>query len=226
MRPFDGLPDLFAGDVDATVSFVVDEALAVSPLVPGDFETHLVPTPSNHAAGALADPAFRRALLAVLAADWAVYADPFDRVDLARLALTMARYPRGFRVAFWTPEGGRPVPVGYTAHHPIDAATLARFRACDPTLLDRTFVPLPAPVSDGATYLFSYGLAPAFRRAPFARALLRELQASFERDEPRALAALCVSDAGVRVAARWGLTSLGAIEGPGGEREHVCVWEK
>ncbi len=219
------LDDPRAKGFGALATHLAELALAQAPSRPGRLTTHAIPHPAPQPEAPLAEPRFRRALLALLAADWAVYPGPFDRVEFARLAAVVTRFPRGFRVAFWTPEGGDPIPVGYTGYYPVGPREVARFRAVDPSLLDRSLVPLCETTEGGALYLFSYGLTPAFRRAPFSRAVLREYEAAFRREEPAALLALCVSGKGLDVAGRWGISSRGVLVGPGGEHEHVCLWE-
>jgi hypothetical protein len=180
-----------------------------------------VPSPAmGHPLGEWGDGRFRRALLALLLADWVSYDSADDRVDFGRLAFVVGRFPRGFRLWFSEVDGLGWVPVGYTGWYPIDPTTFDQLLAGAPVHADRAVVPLrevgPAPV----LYLFNYSVARPFRRTAASRRLLSAYFADVEAQSPGGLAAITVSGDGSRVAARAGLAPVAELRS-GTCLEHV-----
>jgi hypothetical protein len=92
------------------------------------------------------------------------------------------------------------------------------------TAPDRSFV-VPATVGEAAAgvYLFNYSIAAELRRSGASQALIAGLAddlGSMAKGLP--VAALCVSDAGIRVAERLGLRAHARIE-VGGDLETVML---
>ncbi len=167
------------------------------------------------------DERFRRFLGAVLAADWLTYASPDERVAFGQLCFTLDRFPSGFRVWFARLEGSV-VPVGYSAWHPIDAATWRRFETHDPPWHDRALVSLTRAQEGDYLYLFNYSVLAPWRRGEGSRALLRGLAQDVAKVSPRGMVAITVSDDGSRVARRFGLARRGEIT-VGASREEVWM---
>ncbi len=155
------------------------------------------------------DDAFQRFVVAVWAVDQALYPDPLDQCDLEKIAWVAHSFPSGFRL--WSTDDG--LPVGYTAWHPVADATFRLLRDDPGALVDRGQI---APWAPGeAVYLFHYGLAAPLRRSDASRALMGALARDLH-DRP-VRAAVCVSEDGERVAARFGMRLRGAVP-IGGER--------
>ena len=159
-------------------------------------------------------------LEALLAADHRCYPRAVDRLSHERA--TLLRSAAELRVRLWLDEHGE--PCGYTAIHTIAAPVLALLQRPPATATDRGFV-VPATVGEAAAgvYLFNYSIAAELRRTAASRALLAGLA-----DDLGAMAtglpvaALCVSDAGIRVAERLGLRAHARIE-VGGDLETVML---
>ena len=159
-------------------------------------------------------------LEALLAADHRCYPRPVDRLSRERAELLLAATE--LRVRLWLDEHGE--PCGYTAIHTIAAPVLALLQRPPATAPDRSFV-VPATVGEAAAgvYLFNYSIAVELRRTAASRALIAGLA-----DDLGAMAAglpvaaLCVSDAGIRVAERLGLRANARLE-VGGDRETVML---
>ena len=159
-------------------------------------------------------------LEALLAADHRCYPRTVDRLSRERAELLLAA--ADLRVRLWLDGAG--APCGYTAIHTIAAPVLALLQRPPATAPDRSFV-VPATVGEAAAgvYLFNYSIAVELRRTAASRALIAGLA-----DDLGAMAAglpvaaLCVSDAGVRVAARLGLRAHARIE-VGGDLETVML---
>ena len=159
-------------------------------------------------------------LEALLAADHRCYPRAVDRLSHERA--TLLRSAAELRVRLWLDEHGE--PCGYTAIHTIAAPVLALLQRPPATATDRGFV-VPATVGEAAAgvYLFNYSIAEELRRTAASRALIAGLA-----DDLGAMAtglpvaALCVSDAGIRVAERLGLRAHARIE-VGGDLETVML---
>jgi hypothetical protein len=159
-------------------------------------------------------------LEALLAADHRCYPRPVDRLSRERAELLLAA--ADLRVRLWLDEAGE--PCGYTAIHTIAAPVLALLELPPATAPDRSFV-VPAMASEAAAgvYLFNYSIAAELRRSGASRALIAGLAddlGAMAKGLP--VAALCVSDAGIRVAERLGLRSHARIE-VGGDLETVML---
>ena len=159
-------------------------------------------------------------LEALLAADHRCYPRAVDRLSRERAELL--RSSADLRVRLWFDEAGE--PCGYTAIHTIAAPVLAMLERPSATATDRGFV-VPATVGEAAAgvYLFNYSIAAELRRSGASRALIAGLAddlAAMAKGLP--VAALCVSDAGIRVAERLGLRAHARIE-VGGDLETVML---
>lgn len=155
--------------------------------------------------GPLGSERFRRLILALLAADWASY-DGTERAELERLALSAARFPRGFRLyAARLPHRGALIPVGCAAWYPVAAGTTRALAGG--VIPARAVVPDPAGEE---RYVWSYALAPGFRKTPAARRLLATLAAELDAAGPAPRVCVTVSDDGARVARRLGMAPVGA----------------
>lgn len=159
-------------------------------------------------------------LKALLAADHRCYLRSVDRLSRERAELLLAATE--LRVRLWFDEHGE--PCGYTAIHTISATVLTLLEQPPATAPDRSFV-LPAKVGEAAAgvYLFNYSIAVELRRAAASRALIAGLAddlAAMGSGLP--VAALCVSDEGIRVAERLGLRAHARIE-VGGDLETVML---
>lgn len=183
----------------------------------------LVGDPDPHS-GYLGNPRWRRALLALLCADWASYQTDADRVDVARLHYVFHAFPVGFRVWSVLLEHAW-VPVGYTAWYPVSPHTFTLLEAPSDSLVDRgAILPcrgLPSPF----LYLFNYSVTPQLIGSPLARDLVHRYAADITAQDPAGLGAITVSDHGVRVATRFGLTErFTAVIG--GDPERVLAYRR
>ena len=159
-------------------------------------------------------------LEALLAADHRCYPRPVDRLSRERAELLLAAAE--LRVRLWFDAQGE--PCGYTAIHTIAAPVLALLERPPATATDRGFV-VPATAGEAAAgvYLFNYSIAAELRRSAASRALIAGLAddlGSMASGLP--VAALCVSDEGIRVAERLGLRAHARVE-VGGDLETVML---
>ena len=159
-------------------------------------------------------------LEALLAADHRCYPRAVDRLSRERAELL--RSSADLRVRLWFDEHGE--PCGYTAIHTIAAPVLVLLEQPPATAPDRGFV-VPAQAGEAAAgvYLFNYSIAPELRRSAASRALIAGLADDLAAMAPGLpVAALCVSDAGIRVAERLGLRAHARLE-VGGDLETVML---
>jgi len=157
---------------------------------------------------------------ALLAADHRCYPRVVDRLSRERAELLLAAAE--LRVRLWFDEHGE--PCGYTAIHTIAAPVLALLEQPPATAPDRSFVqPAKAGEAAAGVYLFNYSIAPELRRSAASRVLIAGLADDITA-MPQSLpvAALCVSDEGIRVAERFGLRAHARLE-VGGDLETVML---
>ena len=139
----------------------------------------------------------------ILAADWACYTAPEDRVDEPRLRAVIAAFPAGF--CLYTKQG---TPVGYTGWYPIARDIFDRLHERPRELTHRgQIMPLPE-LSPGGDYLylFNYSIVTALHKTPESRTLIQNFARSVRATPHRGLAAVTISPDGVRVAEKFGMT--------------------
>jgi hypothetical protein len=173
--------------------------------------------PPSGRLGRHGDASFRRFVAAAFLADLASYPAPVDQVDFARLLYVMHVFPRGFRV--WSAEvpGFGRLPVGYTAWVPIAETSFERLEKQASTLRDRMVVPLPEVEEGGYLYLFNFSIVPALRGTEAARRLVKRYAEDVGAQGARGLAAITVSEDGMRVVGRFGLRRSGSLVIDGAE---------
>ena len=157
---------------------------------------------------------------ALLAADHRCYPRAVDQLSRERAELLLNA--ADLRLRLWFDATGE--PCGYTAIHTIAAPVLRLLQQPPLSAPDRGFV-VPATAGEEAVgiYLFNYSVAAELRRSDASRALLAGLAEDLEAMAANLpVAALCVSDEGVRVAARLGLRRQARIV-VGGEAETVML---
>ena len=151
-------------------------------------------------------------VLALLAADWACYAQQAHREDYAHLKLAVSVFPKGFRL--WLARlKGRCVPVGYTGFHPIARHTFSLLKRSPESITSReSIVPEPES-SDHANYLYLYniGIITPFQKSHVSKALIKTFVQDMASVASCGLAAVAVSPDGERVVKRFGLRKSGCI---------------
>jgi len=177
-------------------------------------------SPADAAQASLAlNPVRRnRFVLCLLAADWACYPDPANREDYPHLHHAVTAFPKGFRL--WTASaGGRILPIGYSAFHPISPATFAVLRDAPQTITNRRQITPQPQTASGKQYLYLYniGTLPRFHRTEASRALMRAFREDLAATAHHGLTAIIVSPDGQRVIERFGLRQSGVITHDGHE---------
>jgi hypothetical protein len=184
-------------ELEATLQFIDAGSVVRTPL-----------SPFGHYANA----DWLRLTIATLLADWACYPVPVDQVSFERLLYVMHVFPAGFRT-WWvkSPRAGW-LPVGYTGWYPISAATFDTLAAHASTLRDRSVLPIPVLDPQGNfLYLFNYSMVAGLRRTSCSKRLVRSLVEDVRAVRCRGLAAITVSEDGVRVAERFGMRRSGTL---------------
>jgi hypothetical protein len=176
------------------------------------------PADASHASLGLDPARLNRFVLCLLTADWACYPDPVNRESYPHLQHAVTVFPKGFRL--WTATaGGRALPIGYTAFHPISPETFAVLRDAPQTITNRSEItPQPqGPLGEQSLYLYNVGILPRFQRTEASRALMRAFREDLAAVPHRGLAAIVVSPDGKRVIERFGLRQSGVISHDGHE---------
>lgn len=151
-------------------------------------------------------------VLALLAADWACYAQPAHREDYAHLKLAASVFPKGFRLWLARLEG-RCVPVGYSGFHPIARRTFSLLKHSPESITSRELI-APEPESyDHANYLYLYniGIITPFWKSDVSKTLIKTFVQDMASIPSRGLAAIAVSPDGERIVERFGLRKSGCI---------------
>lgn len=159
-----------------------------------------------------------RFVLCLLAADWACYTEPANREAYAHLHHAVTAFPSGFRL-WMANAGGRVLPIGYSAFHPISPATFAVLRDAPQTITSRRQIAPEPQAASGKQYLYLYNISmlPQFHRTEASRALLQAFREDVAATAYRGLAAIIVSPDGKRVIERFGLRPSGVITHDGHE---------
>lgn len=158
----------------------------------------------------------------ILAADHACYTKPADRADFPRLQKVMTAFPEGFRL--WTcqtPEG-KTTPVGYTGWYPIARDTFNRLHERPETIKHRGEI---MPFRDSRLlYIFNFSIIEPLRGGtPQSRLMMQTLAQDIAGQNPDGLAAVTVSEDGVRAVRRFGMEYRGDMTHEG-DSEGVYTW--
>lgn len=146
---------------------------------------------------------WRRFTLGLFAADLACYETSGDQVTFDRLSYVVSRFPEGFRLWWREAADGGWLPVGYTGWYPVSATTFSRLESGDPALADRLIPPARDAAERPFIYVFNYSAALSSRRSSLSRALMQRLADDLAAADPAGLAAITVSEDGMRIAERF-----------------------
>jgi len=168
----------------------------------------------------------RKFILALLAADWACYAEPASREEYGHLRKAVSVFPRGFRL-WMVRVGGRCMPIGYTGFHPISRDTFSLMKNAPERLTSRKQIaPEPEAASAGSYfYLYNLGIIRQFQGTAASRALVKAFAADVASVGKRGLAAVVVSQDGKRIIEKFGLHQSGCLTHEG-HRETVYVTDE
>lgn len=162
--------------------------------------------------GFYASANWRKFVLATYAADLMSYPEPVDQVNFDRLLFVMHAFPQGFRT-WWIKPANKPWrPVGYTGWYPMLDTMFETFQNSPEKLKNRMVVPNNAASADGPIlYLFNFSCAPQLKKTALTKALMTMCAADIAKQNPKGLACITVSDDGIRIAKRFGMTCSGYL---------------
>ena len=155
----------------------------------------------------------RRFFLAVLLADWACYADMAHKEPYSHLRRVVGSFPSGFRLWMQMLDDATAVPIGYSGWHPISEARFEQLHREPAKVPGRSaLTPLETlHPSENYLYIFNFSTIPQAHKTHVTKALLQTLAADLQNVPQRGLAAVAVSAAGRRIAARFGLVRTGTL---------------
>ncbi len=159
--------------------------------------------------GLYADPNWRKFVLATFLADLVSYHVPADQVSFDRLLYVMHAFPEGFRT-WWMQDAKRVFwPVGYSGWYPMTKDAFTHF--CErPNHLESRMV-VPTRQSSSYVYLFNFSVAPQLKNSLASNALMKAFCQDIKALKAKGLACITVSDDGIRVAKRFGMTLSGYV---------------
>lgn len=153
---------------------------------------------------------WRKFVLAVFLADLVSYSEPVDQVNFDRLLFIMHAFPQGFRTWWIKHQNGLWWPVGYTGWYPMLETSYELFQKNPEKLKDRMVVPnLYADGGKSYLYLFNYSVAPALKKSSLSKVVVKRFVQDISVQNARGLACVTVSEDGVRIADRLGMTCAG-----------------
>lgn len=154
---------------------------------------------------------WRKFVLAAFFADYASYSQSVDRVSFERLLFVMHTFPEGFRV-WWTKlSDGKWWPVGYSGWYPMLGTAFEIFDKTPHKLSDRMVVPCAAERGGVYLYLFNYSVAPQFKGCNLSKMLIKRYVQDIKEQKAAGLACVTVSEDGVRIAKRFGMSHVGDL---------------
>jgi hypothetical protein len=157
-----------------------------------------------------------------LIADWACYTKPANRFDAPRMARTIENFPQGFRIYCAALGDGTRLPVGYTAWFPIAREVFYRLHDAPQTITHRGQVAVALPTlqsSNNYLYVVNYSVIDSLHKTAHTGVMLRAMAREMRAVPCGGLAAICVSESGVRIAEKFGMkyrgdmTHEGEVEG-------------
>lgn len=174
--------------------------------------------------GLYASDKWRKFVLATFLADLVAYPKSSDQVNFERLLYVMHAFPRGFRTWWHKVPDGSWWPMGYTGWYPMLETAFQLFENNPGELKDRMVVP-NTHITEQAPYLylFNFSAAVALKKSNFTQALMQRFVEDISAQKPAGLACITVSEDGMRIANRFGMTRSGAIT-VDGESEGVFTF--
>ena len=220
MAFLDNIPDMQDQSSESILDWVKDcffmlTSADFTPDVMKTFAPVELPAPDPHPLGPEASVDWRRFCLGVLLADWACYADPFDRIDLPRLKYILSSASQYFRLWVCTLPDGRTLPVGYSAWYPISKFIYDRLLDNTDEINDRgAFLPLRFRALEDVRYGYALNVSivEPLRNTFCSTRLVRSYQRDALRLKHVNAVTLTVDEAGSRISRLCQFTELGNID--------------
>ena len=156
---------------------------------------------------------WRKFTLATFLADLLSYSKPVDQVNFDRLLFVMHGFPQGFRVWWLRLGDGSAFPVGYSGWYPMDESTFDIFEKNPHCLRSRMVVPcLDERENNPFIYIFNYSVIPSLKKTILSRKLMECYLRDLNSKKYQGLACFTVSEDGVRIANRLGMSLSGHLD--------------
>ncbi len=167
-------------------------------------EWHDITAESNSTFGHYSNKNWRQFVLATFLADLISYPIPEDQVDFDRLAFVMHGFPQGFRLWWVKHPNGQWWPAGYTGWYPMSQNHFALMHHTPEQIHNRLVAPQE---SSPYLYLFNYSVAPNLKKSLVSKRLMHRYAEDIKAIDYRGLACITVSDEGIKVAQRFGMSA-------------------
>ena len=157
---------------------------------------------------------WRKFALAAFLADLICYPLPADQVDFPRLLYVMHAFPAGFKVGWVQTLDGQWWPAGYVAWYPMLKTVFDCLEQSPEKQKNRMIVPDVDNQGIGKgsfRYLFNYSVAESFKKTALSRDLIKNYAATVQAGSPAGLSTICVSEEGISVARKFGMTLCGRL---------------
>lgn len=159
-------------------------------------------------------PNWRKFTLATFLADLISYRQPVDQVTFDRLLFVMHAFPQGFRLWWIKSPNHAWLPVGYSGWYPFSLTMFEHLTHHPETLTSRMIAPEKLNHRP-YLYLFNYSAASVLKKSCLTKSLVKQLSNDIQGANAAGLACITVSDEGVNIAKRFGMSLSGylTIEG-------------
>lgn len=156
---------------------------------------------------------WRKFVLASFLADLVSYSNQIDQVNFDRLLFVMHAFPQGFRTWWIKLPNNSWCPAGYTAWYPMLETMYELFEKNPEKLKDRMIVPCTYSKDRRPyLYLFNYSVAPALKKSRLTKALMKRYVQDVSSQNAGGIACITVSEDGVRIAERFGMSCSGFLD--------------
>lgn len=166
----------------------------------------------NFPFGLYSSEKWRKFVLATFLADLISYVKPIDQVSFERLLYVMHAFPHGFRT-WWVELSNQDwLPVGYTGWYPMLETAYELFEKNPEKLKDRMVVPNTSVQDKNSyIYLFNFSVGPAYRKSQLSKLIMKKYVQDISEQKPSGLACITVSEDGIRIANRFGMSCCGHL---------------
>lgn len=155
---------------------------------------------------------WRKFVLAAFFADLASYEKPVDQVTFDRLLFVMHAFPEGFRV-WWVKLERAWWPIGYSGWYPMFETMFEIMKKTPEKLRSRMVIPNPLMLGTKKNlYLFNFSVIAPFKKTELSRALIKNYCVDICERNPDGMACITVSEDGIRIAERLGLSCSGHFQ--------------
>lgn len=146
----------------------------------------------------------------IMQADWVCYQNPVDRLDYPRGLHIVTQFPQGFKVYAVEVEGDQ-LPIGYSGWLPITQTVFETMANTPHKLTHRGQITAEMPADSRYFYFFNVSIIEPLHKTPQSRQLLANHAAVLPQLGAKGIAAVTLSEHGIRAVTRFGMEYRGEM---------------